>query len=128
MSFDHSCIIIVPVASHADLEVVFCAWGKSELPGYSFTAALGALVEGPVTHYGCNDQQTNEEAAHYLALPTDSGTLPPALTAIDWSIWGITEVRAKAACAAAKVWVSTGVTGAANFTQAKSELGLVDIV
>lgn len=125
---DHSCVLIVPAEFHSDLEVVFCAWGKSELPGYSFTAQLSATGTAPATHFASHENKTNAEAMEYAALGTGDGTLPAALENVDWSEWGITLARAKAAALSVKAGVMVNVPGATNFTSLKGELGLVDVV
>lgn len=125
----YSCCVVVDEAHHADLEVVWCARGKSELPGYSFTAPLSADGTAPATHYGCNDQTNAAEAAIYAALPTSGGTIPPDVASVDWTEWGITEARAIAACAATKVSVATGISGGSNFAAliAQPDILLVEV-
>lgn len=124
---DHSCVLIVPAEYHADLEVVFCAWGKSELPGYSFTAQLSSDGTAPPTHYAGHEMKSNAEAMEYAALGTDDGVLPAALSDVDWDQWGITLARAKAAAKSVKAGIMVNVPGITNFASMKAELGLVDV-
>lgn len=127
MSTEYSCAGVIDAAHHADLEIVWCARGKSDLPGYSFTVELSADGSAPATHYGWNGQYNADEAAIYSALPTNGGTIPSDVAGIDWAAWGITEARAKAACAAGKVSVVTGMEGGVNFSSliGQPEIGLM---
>lgn len=125
MSSQYSCCVTIAAGQlRDDLEIMWCGRGKSDAPGANFVVPLSATGAEPATHYGCNDQCEADEAAIYAALPTDGGTIPSDMADADWGALGITEARAKAACAAAKVSVMTGIPGGTNFAALIAQPGI----